>query len=99
MCRGAVCLSCVGTYLAGTILQGCRLLKQCRNLPARHCVAEVQAALVVFEPACLVLCCRGAVCLSSFGSYLPSTVLQGRRLFKRCQNLPAGHCVLGGQSV
>ena len=37
---GAGCLSSVGTYLIGTVLQGCRLLKQCGNLPAKHCVAE-----------------------------------------------------------
>ena len=24
----------------GTMLQGCRLFKQCQNLPAEHCVAE-----------------------------------------------------------
>ena len=26
---------------------------------------------------------------------MPGTVLQWCRLFKRCQNLPAGHCVTG----
>ena len=42
-CRGSGCLSSVRTYLPGTVLQGCRLFKQCRNLPAAHCVAGVQA--------------------------------------------------------
>ena len=28
------CLNSVGTYLPGTLLQGCRLFKRCRNLPA-----------------------------------------------------------------
>ena len=37
------CLNCVGTYLPITVLQGCRLYKRCRNLPARHCVIVVKA--------------------------------------------------------
>ena len=36
--RGAGCFSNVGTYLPGTVLQGCRLYKQCRNVPAEHCL-------------------------------------------------------------
>ena len=36
---GADCLSGVRTYLPGTVLQWCRLFKQCYNLPARHYVA------------------------------------------------------------
>ena len=40
--RGAGCLNGVATYLPGTVLQGCRLLKQCRNLPAKQFVAGVQ---------------------------------------------------------
>ena len=42
-CRVAGCLSCVRTYLSDTVLQGCRLFKQCQNLPVRLCVAGVQA--------------------------------------------------------
>ena len=42
-CRGVGCLSHLGTYLTGKVLQVCRLLKRYRNLPARHCVAWVQA--------------------------------------------------------
>ena len=112
--RGAGCLSVVGTYLpalcyrlfkhchnlsAGTVLQRCRLFKLCWNLPSRHCVAGVQAVYVVSEPTCRALFCKGAGCLSDVGTYLPGTVLQGCRLFKWCQNLPAGHCVVGVQSV
>ena len=41
--RGAGCLCGVGTYLPGTVLQGCRLFMWCWNLPARHYVAGVQA--------------------------------------------------------
>ena len=40
--RGADCLSRVGTYLLGTVGQGCRLFKQCQNLPLRHYGAGVQ---------------------------------------------------------
>ena len=39
---GADCLSGVRTYLPGTVLQGCKLFKQCRNLPTGHCVTVVQ---------------------------------------------------------
>ena len=39
---GVGCLSNVRTYLPATVLQWCRLFKQCRNLPARHCVTVVQ---------------------------------------------------------
>ena len=39
---GKDCLSCVRTYLPGTVLQGCRLFKQCQNLPTGHCVTVVQ---------------------------------------------------------
>ena len=41
--RGACCLRGVGTYLKGIVGQGCRLFKQCLNLPARHCVVGVHA--------------------------------------------------------
>ena len=37
--------------------------------------------------------------LSGVGTYLLSTVFQGRRLFKRCQNLPPEHCRAGVQAV
>ena len=52
---------------------------------------------MVSEPTCLALCCRFSVCLSSVGTYLPGTLLQGFRLFKRSGNLPAGLCVVGLQ--
>ena len=42
-CRGAGCVSGVRTYLPGIVLQGCSLFKWSQNLPAGHCVAEVQA--------------------------------------------------------
>ena len=95
----AGCLCGVRTYLPGTVLQGCRLFKHCRNLPAGHCVTGVQVVKALLEPTCRALCYRGAGCLSIVGTYLPGTVLQGCRLFKQCQNLPAGHCVTGVQAA
>ena len=58
-CSGAGCFSRDGTYKPGTVLQGCSLFKQCRNLPVRHCVAGVQAVKAVSEPTGEALCCRG----------------------------------------
>ena len=57
------------------------------------------AVLTVSEPTYPALCCRGAGCFSNVLTYLPGTVLQGCRLYKRCGNLPAGHCVAGVQTV
>ena len=59
------------------MLQGCRLLKRCPNLPARHCVAEVKAVKAVSEPTCWALFCRGAGCLSGVRTYLQGTVCRG----------------------
>ena len=81
------------------MLQWCRLFKQCQNLPAGHCVTGVQAVQVVSEPTCLALGYSGEGCFSNVGVYVPGTVLQGCRLFKRCWNLPAGHCVAVLQAV
>ena len=53
-----------------------RLFKLCRNLPARHCVAGMQAVLAISEPTCRAPCYRGAGCISGVGTYLPGTVLQ-----------------------
>ena len=91
-CRSAGCLSNIRTYLPGTVLQGCRLYKRCRNLPAGHCVTVMQAVKVVSEPTCRALCCRGADCLSNVGVYLSCTVLQGCRLFQQCLNCLALCC-------
>ena len=67
MLQGGRLLKWCRNVPAGLVLQGCRLLKWFLNLPAWRCVAEVQAALVVLEPTCLALCCRGAGCLSGVG--------------------------------
>ena len=66
------------------------LFKGCQNLPAWHCVTVVQTVKAMSEPTYLALCYSGADCLSGYGTYLPGTVLQWCRLFKQCQNLPAG---------
>ena len=81
------------------LLQWCRLFKRCQNLPARHCVTVVQAVYAVVEPTCRALCYSGAGCLSSVRIYLLGTVLQGCRLLKKCQKLPARHCVTVVQTV
>ena len=96
---GADCFSNVRTYLPGTVLQGCRLYKRCRNIPTGHCVTVVQTVLAMSVPTYRALCYSGADCLSSVITYLPGTVLQGCRLFKRCLNLPARHCVTVLQTV
>ena len=76
------------------------LFKGCGNLPAGHCWARVQAVEAVVEYTYYwALYCRAAYCLSSVKTYLLGTVLQGCRLFKLCQNLPAWHCVAGVQAV
>ena len=98
-CSGAGCLSSVGTYLLGTVLEWCRLFKQCQNLPAWHCVAGVWTVLAMLEPTWGALCYSGADCLSNVRIYLPVTVLQECMLFKRCKILPAWHCVTRVQAV
>ena len=39
---GADCLSGVGTYLTGPVLQWCRMLKKCQNLPTGHYITGLQ---------------------------------------------------------
>ena len=95
MLQVADCLSGVGTYLLGTVWQGCKLFKRCQNLSTEHCGAGVQAVYAVSEPTSHALLGRGAGCFSIVGTYLQGTVLQGYELFKRCWNLPPGHCVAG----
>ena len=75
------------------------LFKPRLNLPAGYCVAGVQSVKAVSEPSSRALCCRSDGCLSRVRTYLPSTVLQGCMLFKRCPNLPGRHCVAGLQAV
>ena len=71
---GAGCLSNIGTYLPGTMLQWCRMFKQYQNLHSGHCVTVVKAVLAMSEPTCRALCYSGEGCLSNVGVYLPGTV-------------------------
>ena len=64
-----------------------------------HCVTVVKTVLAMSVPTYRALCYSGAGCLTGIRTYLPGTVLQGCRLFKRCPNLPAGHCVTVVQTV
>ena len=81
------------------MLQGCRLFKYCQNLPAIDCVTVVKAVSAMSESTCRALCFSGTDYLSGVGTFLQCTVLQWCRLFKLCQNLPAGHCVTVMQTV
>ena len=74
---GADCLSGVGTYLPGTVLQWCRLFKRCRNLPAVHCVTVVRAVLAMSKSTCQVLRYSGKDCLRSVRTYLLGTCVAG----------------------
>ena len=74
---GADCLSSVGTYLPGTVLQWGRLFKRCLNLPAVHCVTVVKAVLAMSESTCKALCYSGKDCLRSVRTYLPGTCVAG----------------------
>ena len=90
---GKCCLSSVRTYLLGTCVAGVQTVSAmseptCRALCCRG--ADCLSSLRTYLPE---LCYSGAGWLSSVRTYLPGTVLQGCRLFKQCQNLPAGHCV------
>ena len=98
-CRGAGCLSRVGTYFLATVGQLCMLFKWCGNLPQGHCGAGVQAVRAVSEPSSPALWGRGAGCLSRVGTYFLGTVGQWCKLFKWCGNLPKGYCGAGVQAV
>ena len=74
---GADCLSYVGTYLLGTVLQWGRLFKRCRNLPAVNCVTVVKVVLAMWESTCQALCYSGKGGLRSVRTYLPSTCVAG----------------------
>ena len=103
------CLSGVGTYLPGTVLQWCRLLS--KNKPvldnSDFCLiilkirpnSDFQNPFSLEIKISLFLPVLSLNCLSSVRTYLPGTVLQWCRLFKHSQNLPAAHCVAGVQTV
>ena len=64
-----------------------------------HCVTGVKAVLAMSESTCRALCYSVEDCLSGVRIYLLGTVLHGRRLLKRCPNLPTRHCVTVVQTV
>ena len=97
-CRGAGCLSSVRTYLPDTVLQWCRLFKQCLNLPAGHSVAVVKAVLAMSESTCLALCYSGADCLSESEPTCWALCYSGDSCFSNVR-FPAGHCVTVMQAV
>ena len=78
--RGTGCISGVRTYLSGTVLQWCRLFKQCQNLPAGHCFTVVQTVVAMSEPTYRTLCYSDADCFSNVRTYLPCTVFKWCRL-------------------
>ena len=61
----------------------------------RAMLAGVQALQAVSEPTSQALWGRGTGSLTIVGTYFTGTVQQGCKLFKRCRNLPPGHCGAG----
>ena len=94
--RGAGCLSGVGTYLQGTVLQAVYVVSEptCQN-----CVTVVQAVSAMSESTCRALCYSGTDYLSGVGTYLQGTVLHWCILLKPYRYLPAGHCITVMQTV
>ena len=96
---GKSCLSSVRTNITGTCVAGVQTVSAmseptCGALCCRG--ADCLSSVRTYLPE---LCYSGAGWLSSVGTYLPGTVLQWCRLFKQCQNQPAGHCVTVVQTV
>ena len=74
--QGCSCLSGVATYLLGTVLQGCSLLKQCHNPICRHCAAGVQlfkCCLKLISSTVMQVCS----CFSGVETYLPGLCCSG----------------------
>ena len=83
-------LSGVRTYLPGTVLQWCRLFKQCRYLTAGHCVTVVQTVQAMSEPTYRALCYSGADCLSGAGPTCRALCYSGAGCLSSAQTyLPA----------
>ena len=96
---GKDCLRSVRTYLPCNCVAGVQTVSAmseptCGALYCRG--ADCLSSVRTYLPE---LCYSGAGWLSGVGTYLPGTVLQWCSLFKQCQNLPAGYCVTGVQSV
>ena len=96
---GADCLSRVGTYLPGSVLQWCRLFQQCRNLPAGHCVTVRK----LFKrcqnlPAVHCVSVVKAV-LAMSGSTCQALCYSGKDCLKSVRTYLPGTCVAGVQTV
>ena len=90
---GKDCLRSVRTYLPGTCVAGMQTVSAMSEptCGALCCGgADCLSSVRIYLPE---LCYSGAGWLSGVGTYLLGTVLQWGRLFKRCPNLPAVHCV------
>ena len=90
---GKGCFRSVRTYLPGTCVAGVQTVSAMSEptCGALCCMgADCLSSVRTYLPE---LCYSGAGWLSSVGTFLPGYVLQWCRLFKQCQNLPAGHCV------
>ena len=75
-------------------------VRYCQHLLPRHRGAGVQAGCLggvrtYHRP----LWDRGAGCLDGVRTYLPALWGRDAGCFKRCQNLPHGHCGIGVQAV
>ena len=75
--RGAVCLYRFGTYLWGTVDQGCSLLLWFPNQPPGDCWQGLQPVFIASKPTFRILSARGAACLHNFRTYLQRTVDKG----------------------
>ena len=87
------CLNSVGTYLPGTVLQGCSCLVVSQPI-CRHSVAEVQLFKLCHNLTA-GHCVAGVQLLKRCRNLSASTVLQGMQLFKWCGNLSAGTVLQG----
>ena len=56
ICAG--CLSSIRTYLAGTVGQGCRLIKQCQNLAPGHRGVGCLSVVPTYLPGTVGQACR-----------------------------------------
>ena len=95
-CRVAGCFSNVGTYLPGTVLQGCG----CISGVGTYLPGTVLQGCRLFKQ-CWSLpaghCVAGVQTISAMSE--PTCRALCCRVFKKCRNLPARHCVAGVQTV
>ena len=98
-CRGAGCFSNGTTYLLGSVLQWCRLFKQCRNLPAGHCVT-VGKTFKRCQNLPSVLCVKVVkAVLAMSESTCQALCYSGKGCFRSVRIYLPGTCVAGVQTV